>query len=78
MLAGPVDRGQHAGAVGHDGDRGAGVQDDLVQVGHPTGQVALVPVERGDDDGAGQLGGEPRLPVVVDVPAESRHDDGGV
>ena len=78
VLPGPVDRGQDAGAVGHDGDRRAGVLDDLVQVGHPTGQVALVPVERGNDDGAGQPGGEPRLPVVLDVPAEARHDDGGV
>ena len=51
--------------------------DDLVQVGHPTGQVALVAAEGGDDDGVGQLGGEPGLPVVLDVPAEARHDDDG-
>ena len=29
----------------------AGVLDDLVEVGHPAGEVALVPLERGNDDG---------------------------
>jgi hypothetical protein len=64
--------------VGNDGHRAVGFRDDLVQVGHPAGQVALVAFERRYDDRVRQLGGEPRLPVVLDVPPEARHDDGRV
>ena len=60
-------------------DRTGDVLDHLVQQRHAGLQTGVGPPERRDGPSTRQRGGEPRLPVVLDVAAEARdHDDGSV
>ena len=63
--------------MGDQDHRAGDLLDDLVEQGHPGLQGRVGPAERRHHARPGQRGGEPRLPVVLDVAPEARDQDDG-